>query len=567
MSRGFERLADDDFSRDDGRYYGHASLDVADNMSYEGYRPSGNSAPTASLFSKTEAAVEHADNNAPLRQSLKQYSRVVWWCLAMATAILYGGFDSGVLSAAITLPAFARDFGEETPGPHDPLKPEDDWLVPAKWLSLWEGIGPLGALLGAALGGWLLDKIGRRLCLLIGSITGAGGILLFVIANRPEDKESRRIMILVAKVVQGLGLGIIKIETFTYLSEVVPVSLKGAVFSLVPIFTLLGQLIGAVVGFAVAGNDTAMSYMIALGSQWAVALPPFILAIFLPESPAYHLSKKNPKAALKSLQRLLGPKNDPHAALAKLEYTIEEEAKTSAKARYIDTFKGTNIRRTLIIMFAGTVESLWGLPLLSTVSLYLKVLGMPASKALLFLISGIIVGLFANAGSAWTLSHIGRRKLSYSTFLITSGLWTVMGFAGIKQSNVTPYIAGGISTAVISVCGLGVWPASYAIQGETSTLRLRAKSQAIGSLTNSLIGMGASAILPFIFNRDAADMGAKTGFVFTATCLVGAAGTYLFVPELKGRSAQEIDHLFEKGVPARKSTQWRDTKQEPLREA
>ncbi|PVI04589.1 MFS general substrate transporter [Periconia macrospinosa] len=558
-NKKFARLSDDEHLQDDRSFYGHASLDVADQMSYEAYR-SNDKVP---LVEMTKDAAEHNENNAPLRQALKQYSRIVWWCLATATAILYGGYDSGVLSAAITLPAFARDFGDEQP--FDPSKPEEQWLVPAKWLSLWEGIGPLGQLVGAILGGWLLDKIGRKLCLLMGSIIGVVGILLFVSANKPADKDSRRIMILLAKVVQGFGLGIIKIETFTYLSEVVPVSLKGAVFALVPIFTLLGQLMGGIVGFVSEKNDTSMSYVITLGSQLIVALPSFTLSIFLPESPAYLLNKNNSQGALASLRRLLGPKNDAHAAMVKLEHTITEEKKMSGKARYIDTFRGTNIRRTLIIMFASSIEILWGLPLLGTVSLYLKVLGLPASYALLFQIAGIIVGLIANIGSAWTLSHIGRRKLTYVSFLITACLWTAMGFSGIKQSKVTPWISGGIMTGVVSVCGLGAWPASYAIQGETSTLRLRAKSQAIGSLTNSLLNMGAGAILPYIFNKDAGDAGAKTGFVFTATCVIGAAATFFFVPELKGRSAEEIDQLFEKRVSSIKSAKWQNTAQEPLR--
>ncbi|CAI6340700.1 unnamed protein product [Periconia digitata] len=561
MNRGFERLSDDDRTRDDRSFYSHESLNAADQMSYETYRTKADTASTASLFESSESKAEHDANNAPLRQSLKQYSRLVWWCLAMATAILYGGYDSAVLSQVVTLSSFARDYGER-----DIFNEKNPFQVPGKWLSLWEGIGPLGALLGVALGGWLLDKIGRKLCLVIGSIIGAVGILIFVISNRPANKDGRRIMILVAKVLQGFGLGMIKIETFTYLSEVVPVSLKGAVFSLVPVFTLLGQLIGGVVCVAMASNKTPASYLIAMGSQWALALPPFILAIFIPESPAYLLNKKNPQGALQSLKRLMGSEKEAHAALIKLQRAIEEESKTSAKARYIETVKGTNLRRTLIIMFAGAVETLWGLPLLSTVSLFLKVLGMPETTALIFFVVGVIVGLLANIGSAWTLSHIGRRKLMYCSFLIAAGLWTVMGFSGIKEGKVTPWISGGICTAVVSICGLGVWPASYAVQGETSTLRLRAKSQAIGGLTNSLVNMGGSAILPLLFNRDQADLGAKTGFVFTATCVVGAAATFLFLPELKGRSAQEIDHLFEKKIPAMKSTKWRDTALEPLRE-
>lgn len=444
----------------------------------------------------------------------------------MSLAILYGGYDSAVLGTLNAVPAYQRDFGECCTW--NELKQKDEDLIPVFWLSIWDGIGPLGGIAGSALGGWFLDRWGRRFCLMIGSMIGIGAILIFVLANMPANKDGKRIMILLGKVIQGFGLGIIKIETFTYMSEVIPVSLKGAVMSLVPIMTLLGQLIGAVIIFAVSGSDKSSAYTIAVASQWALATPPLILALILPESPAFLLKvKKDPQGAQKSFSRLLGAKNDSRAAMLKLQRTLEEEAKDSARLSYMDCFNAANRRRTFIVMFAGSIEFFFGLAL------------------------------------------IGRRKLTITTLLITSGLWAVMGFAGIKEYNFTPWLTGGICTLVIVVCGLGCWPASYAIMGETSSVRLRSRSQALGSLSANITTIAMNSVLPFFYNKDALDLRAKTGFLFTGLAALGAVLTYFFVPELKGRTALEIDHLFEKGVSARGSTGWRDTEREeiPLRGA
>ncbi|KAF2647921.1 MFS general substrate transporter [Lophiostoma macrostomum CBS 122681] len=423
-----------------------------------------------------------------------------------------------------------------------------EWTIPAIWLSLWSGIGPIGQIAGSALGGYLLDRKGRKFCLGLGSLIGAIGILDLVLSNLPGDKNARRGMILAGKIIQGFGLGLIKIETFTYMSEVIPVSLKGAVMSFVPTFTLLGQLIGSIVIFAVIDNEKSMAYMIAMGSQWALALPPFILAFYIPESPAFLIKHSNPHGALQSFTRLLGPKNNPRAALRKMEITIEEEARMSAKVSYADCFNSINRRRTLIVIFASCVEFCFGLSLLSDVSYFLQRVGMDSSKSVLFLIAGVVCGLFANFAATWTVSHIGRRKLTVTSFIVVAGLWAFMGFLGFKTFSWTPWAVGGICTAVVVSAGLGCWPASYAILGETSALRVRAKSQALGSLANNITGIIANFTLPFLYNNDAANIGAKTGFVFTAFSALGAVLTYFFVPELKGRSALEIDHLFEKGV-------------------
>lgn len=570
MSGSFSRLPSHD---EDGRYYhNRESLDLTETGSYDAYRRKSVSESVASLIAGGDPDVnlgkEKENNSAPLRESLKQYSTLVWWMLAMSLAILYGGYDSAVLGTLNAVPAYQRDFGECCTW--NELKQKDEDLIPVFWLSIWDGIGPLGGIAGSALGGWFLDRWGRRFCLMIGSMIGIGAILIFVLANMPANKDGKRIMILLGKVIQGFGLGIIKIETFTYMSEVIPVSLKGAVMSLVPIMTLLGQLIGAVIIFAVSGSDKSSAYTIAVASQWALATPPLILALILPESPAFLLKvKKDPQGAQKSFSRLLGAKNDSRAAMLKLQKTLEEEAKDSARLSYLDCFNAANRRRTFIVMFAGSIEFFFGLALLSSVSYFLQMVGMDASKSILFLIAGIVVGLIANMGSTWMVTHIGRRKLTITTLFITSGLWAIMGFAGIKEYNFTPWLTGGICTLVIVVCGLGCWPASYAIMGETSSVRLRSRSQALGSLSANITTIAMNSVLPFFYNKDALDLRAKTGFLFTGLAALGAVLTYFFVPELKGRTALEIDHLFEKGVSARGSTGWRDTEGEqiPLRGA
>ncbi|KAF2462631.1 MFS general substrate transporter [Lindgomyces ingoldianus] len=501
--------------------------------------------------------------SAPLGKSVKQYSTLVWWMLGLSIAILYSGYDSVILGTLNAVDAYQRDWGEWMF--NDDPKPEKakwEWTIPALWLSLWDGIGPLGQIAGTALGGWLVDRRGRRFCLMVGSTIGIVAILELFFSNRPADKEWRRIMLLIGKVLQGFGLGIIKIGTITYMSEVTPTKLKGPIMSLIPTFTLFGQFIGAIIIYVVSEDLNPRSYLIALGSQWAVAIPPFIMAFILPESPAYLLLKNDKSGALTSFRRLLGPKNDAKAAVDIMEHTIEEEARNAVSATYWDCFNAANRRRTLIVMFAGCIEFFFGLSLLSSVSYFLQQMDMESGKSILFLIGGIFIGTLANLGSSWTISHFGRRQLVTTSFLIAAGLWGVMGFAGIKQFPWTAWLAGGLCTAIIIVCGLGCWPASYAILGETSSLRLRSKTMSLGSLMNNLTGILANFVQPFLYNPDALDLGAKTGFAFAGLSLVGATFTYLFVPELKGRSALEIDNFFAKGVRAIGSTKWRDTHEE-----
>lgn len=92
---------------------------------------------------------------------------------------------------------------------------------------------------------------------------------------------------------------------------------------------------------------------------------------------------------------------------------------------------------------------------------------------------------------------------------------------------------------------------------EVSALRLRAKSQAIGGITAYIVGIFTQFVLPYLYNPDAANLKAKTGFVFAGTSLLACVITWLVVPEMKGRSVMEIDRLFEEGVTARGSGKWK----------
>lgn len=103
----------------------------------------------------------------------------------------------------------------------------------------------------------------------------------------------------------------------------------------------------------------------------------------------------------------------------------------------------------------------------------------------------------------------------------------------------------------IVICGVGVWPASYAVAAETSSLQLRAKTQGMGWSVSSFSVAASGIALPYIFNPDAGNLRGKVAFTYVGTCVLGVLVTYLVVPEMKGRSVAEIDRMFELGLKTR----------------
>jgi len=123
-------------------------------------------------------------------------------------------------------------------------KYEDHYIIPSVWLSTWSVAFPIGSMLGAATGGWLQDRTGRKWTLGLGSIISIAAILTCYIADTAADKRSAMFG---GKLMEGIAVGLIACSTQTYMSEVVPARLRGPMFALFPAFQLLGQLIAAVV--------------------------------------------------------------------------------------------------------------------------------------------------------------------------------------------------------------------------------------------------------------------------------------------------------------------------------
>ncbi|KAL5359876.1 general substrate transporter [Aspergillus floccosus] len=511
-------------------------------------------------------SVEHVENpssaasdtakKTSLIADLKQSPKVAAYCLALTTGILLYGYDLVIVGNVSSMPNFQRDFGRKLDG---------HLIIPSLWLGLWNVANPIGGIFGAISGGFVQDRTGRRLALALASLVSAVGVAVAYVSNLPADIDARRAVFFVAKFVQGYAVQMLMCTTQTYMSEVLPPTLRGPILAFFPLFTLLGQLVGSVVVFTSLDLPGATGYLRCFISMWPFSALPLIVAIFLPESPAYLVRKNRLPAARAAQHRLDSARADSDAAIDQLQLSIRLEhdqplGRGSRKPdSYIQCFRGINRRRTLLVLFANLVPQLFGLTLLAKASYFLQMVGMGATNSLLFLQVGIALGLIANIVSMWTLARFGRVPLMLFGLGVTTVLWTGMGIAGCFEGVVTVWWSAVTMMIVISVCGVSAWPASYVVGAEASSLTLRAKSQGLGWLINGLSNGVFGLVLPYIFNPDEGALRAKTGFVYTGLCLLGFLGTWFIVPEMRNRTPMEIDHMFELRLPARQFKAWRQS--------
>ena len=312
---------------------------------------------------------------------------------------------------------------------------EGKWILPSTWLALWNVASPLGAMGGSVFGGWLQDKIGRRLALAISSFLSALAVAIMYISYLPADINGRRVAFLMGKFFQGGAIGAVMASCQTYMSEILPPALRGSGMAFFPVFTLLGQLTGALVIFGALGSDNG--YAIAFGSQWPFSFVPIVVAFFIPESPTWLVRKRRMDKAHAAQARLDPAGTDTKVIVAKLLADIEHEEQ-SAKVTFAECFHKRNFRRTFIVMFANSLPAIFGIPLLAKASYFLQLINMKANISIIFLILGIVLGLIANCVSVWVMARVGRRPLVIVSLVISGLLWLSAGIANCFK--ITPAV-------------------------------------------------------------------------------------------------------------------------------
>jgi MFS family permease len=488
------------------------------------------------------------DDALPLGKAIKKYPKVAVYGLGLSLVVIGWGYAGTVIGDISSVESFQKDYGHIFNG-----KPG----VPTLWLSLWGASAPIGMTLGSVFAGWFPDYAGRRMSFFAGSAMSAIGCGIVLTSIFSKDLELKRALLFVGMIIQGMATGNLKITAMTFISEIAPPSLRGSIMALIPTGNLIGQLLGFLMLYLINGVEGKSSYLSAFGSQFAMAVAPFIMACFMSESPAFLEEKGQHSKAVRAAEKIYAPRVDHMQALQKIRGSIEKEKANHRGATFAACFVGTNRRRTLIVIMANLFPVMFGLDLLSKASYFLQTIGMKSSVSLLFMIGGILAGIAANAAGVWVQSRVGRRPSSLTSMSLAALLWTFMGVVGIWKGPTIALVISIILICIIIVCGLGCWPAGYAIMSETSSLMLRAKTQAIGGISQQITAVAMSFALPPLFNTDAAALGGKTGFLFTGLTTLAVILCFFFLPETKGREQIEIDHMFEMQLPARKFRHWK----------
>lgn len=366
--------------------------------------------------------------------------------------------------------------------------------------------------------------------------------------------------LLAAEILCGIPWGVFQTLTITYASEVCPVALRGYLTTYVNFCWGLGQLIGLGVIKSMLSRDGQWAYRIPYSLQWMWPLPLFVGIFLAPESPWWLVRKGKPEEAKRALLRLTSLNRetdfDADETIAMMVHTTALENRITKGARYIDCFRGTDLRRTEIICMVWAIQNLSGNSFSNYSTYFFEQAGLNASTAYSFGMGQYAINM-AGVFGAWFLMSVGmgRRTLYLCGLCGLCTMLLIMGFLGLvpKEHKGQASLATGSMMLIWALFyQLSVGTVAYSLVAELSTRRLQIKTVVLGRNLYNIAAIICGVLTPFMLNPGAWNWGNFAGFFWGGICFLCVVYTYFRVPEPKGRSFAELDLLFERRVSARK---------------
>ncbi|KAF1972065.1 sugar transporter [Bimuria novae-zelandiae CBS 107.79] len=494
-------------------------------------------------FKADAIEAENAEHNMTVLQAVRAYPMASFWAFVMSCTIIMESYDVFLMGNFVALPAFRNKFGVPYPG-------HKDYIIETKWQQALQVSGQLGALIGVFLAGPLTSRIGYRWATLTGLM------LLNIFIFSMYYAESLPVMF-VSQLLEGVPWGIFIANAPAYCSEIVPIQLRAPCTQMLQMFWAIGSIIVNGVAYNYNSLDSDIAYKVPIALQWMFPTPLMVLIFLAPESPWWLTRKGRFEDAAKAVERL-GRKSAVNSTetVSMMRRVIDME-KSVKKPNHLELFKGTDLRRTLIVCGVYAAQNLTGNLIANQAVYFFQQAGVDNELAFaLGLITSALQMVFVML--SWILTtYYGRRDIylwgSFANFVLLIAL----GIAGSTGTNNAASLAQASLGLIVSVLfTLGPAPASWVIIGETSAIRLRPLTTGMGRATYYIVEIPCIFLASYMLNPTGGNLGGKCGYVWGGTAFICLAVAWWGLPEMKDRSYREIDIMFKRKIPAR---EWKKT--------
>ncbi|HEV3172006.1 MAG TPA: sugar porter family MFS transporter [Actinocrinis sp.] len=442
--------------------------------------------------------------------SARRVNRTTLYFFGALGGILFG-YDLGVIAGILVLLS-------------------KDWHLTAFTKGAVTASLSIGAVFGAALAGRIADRLGRRSTIMIAAVIVIIGTVACMLAQNVGTMTVTRGII-------GLGIGCSSATVPTYLSELAPARLRGAMSSLNQIFIVSGILIAFLVDYWLAGSGNWR------GMFSGALIPAGILLIglfFLPETPRWLLKRGREQEARAVLNSTHG-EAETDAEIAQIREVIRLD--TEQQSRWRDLLAPWVRPMLIVALLLAVGQQFSGVNAINAYFPTMLVsLGFTTSTALL---SAIALGVTKLVFTAWVVFVVdrwGRKPLLLIGNVVMAATLIAAGFVILDVHNKTTLGSLTLVLLILYLAGyeLGWGAVVWVMMAEVFPLKARAAGMGVSAVVLWASTGIITGIFPTMSDPKKLGLG-HSMWVFAAVNIVLFVLVKWIVPETKGRSLEEIE--------------------------
>jgi SP family sugar:H+ symporter-like MFS transporter len=167
---------------------------------------------------------------------------------------------------------------------------------------------------------------------------------------------------------------------------------------------------------------------------------------------------------------------------------------------------------------------------------------------------GSCAGLVCTIFTSLVVDGFGRRPILLAGGSLMAIVLFIFGGIGTigDPSDAEKHLMVACNILFGCFYGLSWAPLSYVVLGEVAATRVKEKTNNLAVCISVITTFVISFTIPYLLNAPYANLGAKVGFIYGSTTVLSVVCAYLFIPEMKGLSLEQINVLFRDGVPTRR---------------
>jgi MFS transporter, SP family, arabinose:H+ symporter len=459
-----------------------------------------------------------------------QLSYIIWLSLIASLGGFLFGYDTAVISGTVDQVSKQFSLNDITKG----------WYV---------GCALAGSIGGVVAAGWLSDRFGRKIVLILSAILfSLSGIGCMIAANETE--------LVISRIIGGIGIGVASVVSPLYIAEISLPAIRGRLVSMYQLAITVGFLGAYLANFGllqnsvrILENGTAQGlagkifgtevWRGMLGMEAVPALLFFAVLFFIPESPRWLVIRGHEQKATGILDRIYG-KSETAGQIENIKALVSGETETNWKILFQPGFR--------MALFIGVALAMLGQLMGVNAVLYygptiFAESGLSSGDSLLYQVLVGLVNMLTTVIALIIIDKVGRKQLVYWG---VSGMIVALVLIGFffsfgKQLQISHVYLLIFFLFYIFCCAISICAVIFVLLSEMYPVKVRGAAMSVAGLSlwigTYLIGQLTPVMLTTLTP-------AGTFWMFAVMCVPYILIVWKLLPETTGKSLEEIEEMW-----------------------